>query len=200
MKKIMLLLSVLGIAGCNTIEEKKSAALESVLQKTAGIDTDIDNLKNSGKNKADMNITDDGLNLNERFKNGFGTVTATKESIALTISNEESGQDNILIGFTGTDLTKARPVKGKLNTGGDNSMSFGIANYKNNEADIMTAFDVEGAILSLKPEKTVIRLKGKIGYSEDASKPGKWKIFEGIITLNYPVFQALGNAKEDFVY
>lgn len=200
MKKIMLLLSVLGIAGCNTIEEKKSAALESVLQKTAGIDTDMDNLKNSGKNKADMNITDDGLNLNERFKNGFGTVTATKESIALTITNEEGGQDNILIGFTGTDLTQMRPIKGKMNTGGENSMSFSTANYKNNEADMMMAFDVEGAILSLKPEKTVIRLKGNIGYTQDAQHPEKWKAFEGTVTLNYPVFQALGNAKEDFFY
>lgn len=200
MKKIILIPIIFCIAGCGGIEEKKASALETVLKKTTGIDTDMDNLNNSEKNKADIDIKDDGLNLNQRFRNGFATITAAKEVIALTITNEEGGQDNILIGFTGTDLTQMRPIKGKMNTSGANSMSFSTANYKNNEADMMTAFDVEGEILSLKPEKTVIRLKGNIGYSQDAQHPEKWKAFEGTVTLNYPVFQALGSAREDFVY
>jgi hypothetical protein len=200
MKKIILIPIIFCIAGCGGIEEKKASALETVLKKTTGIDTDMDNLNNSEKNKADIDIKDDGLNLNQRFRNGFATITAAKEVIALTITNEEGGQDNILIGFTGTDLTQMRPIKGKMNTSGAISMSFSTANYKNNGADMMTAFDVEGEILSLKPEKTVIRLKGNIGYSQDAQHPEKWKAFEGTVTLNYPVFQALGSAREDFVY
>jgi hypothetical protein len=200
MKKIILIPIIFCIAGCGGIEEKKASALETVLKKTTGIDTDMDNLNNSEKNKADIDVKDDGLNLNQRFRNGFATITAAKEVIALTITNEEGGQDNILIGFTGTDLTQMRPIKGKMNTSGAISMSFSTANYKNNGADMMTAFDVEGEILSLKPEKTVIRLKGNIGYSQDAQHPEKWKAFEGTVTLNYPVFQALGSAREDFVY
>lgn len=200
MKKIFLIAIVFCIAGCGDNEEKKASALETVLKKTTGIDTDMDHLNNSEKNKADIDIKDQGLNLNERFKNGFATITAAKEVISLTITNEEGGQDNILIGFTGTDLTQMRPIKGRMNTSGENSMSFSTANYKNNEADMMMAFDVEGEILSLKPEKTVIRLKGNIGYTQDAQNPEKWKAFEGSVTLNYPVFQALGKAKEDFIY
>lgn len=200
MRNVIWIVIVFCIAGCNSNGGKNTSALETVLKEATGIDTDMDNLNNSEKNKADIDITDDGLNLNERFKNGFCTVTAAKESIALTITNEEDGQDNILIGFTGTDFTQMRPIKGKMNTSGENSMSFSTANYKNNEADIMTDFDVEGEIISLRPEKTVIRLKGNIGYTQDAQHPEKWKAFEGTVTLNYPVFQALGSAREDFVY
>lgn len=200
MKKAFLIVIGFCIAGCGSNKEKNSSALETVLINATGIDTDMDNLKNSGKNKADIDIKDNGLNLNERFRNGFATITAAKEVIALTITNEEGGQDNILIGFTGTDLTQIRPIKGKMNSNGDNSMSFSTANYKNNEADMMMAFDVEGEIASLKADKTVIRLKGNMGYASDAQSPEKWKAFEGTITLNYPVFQALGIAKEDFVY
>lgn len=200
MRNVILFVIVFCIAGCNSNEGKKTSALETVLEKATGIDTDMDNLNNSEKNKADMDIKDDGLNLNERFRNGFATITAAKKVISLTIANEEGGQDHILIGFTGTDLTQMRPIKGRMNTSGENSMSFSTANYKNNEADMMMAFDVEGEILSLKPEKTIVRLKGNIGYTEDAQNPEKWKAFEGTVTLNYPVFQALGMAKEDFIY
>lgn len=200
MRNVIWIVIVFCIAGCNSGEGNKTSALETVLEKTTGIDTDMENLNNSEKNKADIDIKDNGLNLNERFKNGFATITATKKVISLTITNKEGGQDNLLIGFTGTDLTQMRPIKGKMNTSGENSMSFSTANYKNNEADMMMAFDVEGEIISLKPEKTVIRLKGNIGYTADAQNPEKWKIFEGTLTLNYPVFQSLGNAKEDFVY
>lgn len=200
MKKVIFIISIFCIAGCNATEENNTSTLETILKKTTGIDTDIDNLNNSEKNKADVDITDDGLNLNQRFEKGFGTITATKESIALTITNEESGQDNILIGFTGADLTQMRPIKGRLNNSGDDFMSFSTANYKNNAADMMISFDVEGEIVSLQPEKTIVRLKGSMGYGADAQSPEKWKRFEGTITLNYPVFQAIGSAKEDFVY
>lgn len=200
MRNVIWIVIVFCIAGCNSNEGKKTSAFETVLEKATGVDTDMDNINNSEKNKADIDIADDGLNLNERFKNGFATITAAKEVISLTITDKENGQDNILIGFTGTDLTKMRPIKGRMNTSGENSMSFSTANYKNNEADMMMAFDVEGEIISLRPEKTVIRLKGNIGYTQDAQHPEKWKAFEGTVTLNYPVFQALGSAREDFVY
>lgn len=200
MKKISCLICLCVLAGCNTLEEKKSAALETVLEQASGIDTDIDNLKNTGSNKAEVDISDDGLNLNERFNNGFATITAAKEVIALTITKEENGQDNILLGFTAPDLTQMRPIKGRMNTGGENSMSFSTANYKNNEADIMMAFEVEGTIIAMNPEQTIIRIKGQLGYTADAQNPGKWKAFAGTITLNYPVFQAMGCAKEDFIY
>ncbi|MBX9449753.1 MAG: hypothetical protein KL787_08575 [Taibaiella sp.] len=153
MRNVILFVIVFCVAGCNSNEEKKTSALETVLKKTTGIDTDLNNLNNSEKNKAEIDIADDGLNLKERFKNGFATITAAKEVISLTITNEENGQDHILIGFTGTDLTQMRPIKGRMNTNGENSMSFSTANYKNNEADMMMAFDVEGEIISLKPEK-----------------------------------------------
>ena len=200
MRNLILFVIVFGVAGCNSNEEKKASAWETVLKKTTGIDTDMDNLKNSEKNKVEIDIADDGLNLKERFKNGFATITAAKEVISLTITNEENGQDHILIGFTGTDLTQMRPIKARMNTNGENSMSFSMANYKNNEADMMMAFDVEGEIISLKPEKAVIRLKGNIGYMADDQHPEKWKAFEGTLTLNYPVFQALGKDRKDFVY
>lgn len=200
MRNVLWIVIVFYIAGCNSNGGKNTSILETVLEKATGIDTDMNNINNSEKNKADIDIKDSGLNLNERFRNGFATITATKEVISLTITNEEGGQDNILIGFTGTDLTQIRPIIGKMNTSGENSMTFSTANYKNNEADMMMAFDVEGEILSLKPEKTVIRLKGNIGYTADAQHPEKWKAFGGTVTLNYPVFQALGNDKEDFVY
>ncbi|MBL7707294.1 MAG: hypothetical protein JNM21_17240 [Taibaiella sp.] len=200
MKRIYCLICLCVLAGCNTIQEKKTSALETVLEQATGIDADIDNLKNTGSNKAEIDISDDGLNLNERFNNGFATITAAKEVISLTITREENGQDNILLGFTGPDLTQMRPIEGRMNKSGENSMSFATAKYEKNEADMMMAFEVEGEIISLKPEQTVIRLKGQLGYAADAQTPGKWKAFAGTITLNYPVFQALGSAKEDFIY
>lgn len=188
------------ITGCNGNENNKNTALETFIKKTTDVEVDFEYPENSEKNKADIAINDNGLNLKERFNNGFATISVNKEVISITITNEENGLDHLLIGFTNNDFTQLRPIKGKLNKDGDNSMSFSTVNYKDNQMDMMTGFIVEGEIISLKPEKIVIKLKGEMGYTIDSENPDKWKKFEGVITLNVPIFQALGNTKDEFVY
>ncbi len=204
MKKLSLLIALSALISCGKTDEMKHKAsgsiVESVLESATGIDADTENIQNSENNKAEIEFTDDGINLNQRFQNGFGTITATSETIAITVTGGENGQDNLLIGFTGKDLTQNHPLKAKTNNPDGNSMSFSAVDYSNNGMDMMITYEAEGEIIHFKPEKTVINMKGKMGYAADAEKPEKWKQFEGTVTLNYPVFQAIGNSKDDFTY
>lgn len=200
MRKEITLAVMLSLFGCGRVEEKKNSLVESVIKQATGIDADIDNILESTENRARVELKDSGLDLNQRFKNGFATITVSKETIAITISADNSGQDNILIGFTGKDLTRLRPIKGELAKSGENSMSFSTMNYRDNNMEMMTSFNMSGEIVSLNLEKTVIEINGNIGYPSDAESRDKWKHIEGTIELNRPVFQSLGSAKEDFMY
>lgn len=203
MRKLSLLIAISALSCGKTDEMKQKASgsiVESVLESATGIDADTKNIQNSESNKATLDFKDEGINLNKRFQNGFGTITATSQSIAITVTGGENGQDNLLIGFTGNDLTQNHPLKAKMNNPDGNSMSFSTADYSNNGMDMMISYEAEGEIIQFKPEKTVIKIKGKMGYAADADKPEKWRQFEGVFTLNYPVFQAMGNSKEDFIY
>ncbi len=85
------------------------------------------------------------------------------------------------------------------NTGGV-SMSFSMMSIENNGINTLISHEAEAEIIQFTEKKTIIKVKGKIGYPADATSPEKPKDYEGTITLNYPVFQALGSSKEDFTY
>lgn len=153
-----------------------------------------------GKNKPEVNIVLDGEDIGKRFKDGFGSVTASKETVAITVAGGENGQDNILIGFTGKDLTTLRPIAGKMVKGENDGFTFSITRITDNSMEVQLSFEAEGEIVSWQKEKIVIKVKGKTGNSSDAENPDKWKAYEGTITLNYPVFQVLGGKKEAFLY
>lgn len=203
MKRIILTIPcfLLLITGCQEAKNKAgTSAVEKAIEAASGrkIDAlDVDNIEN---NNAVVDVTVDGKNLQSHFKKAFGSITASKETIAITIAGGENGQDNILLGFTGKDLNAERPIKGKMVKGENDGFTFSITKVTDNGMDVQLSFEAEGEIVSLQKDKIVIKIKGKTGSSLDAEKPENWKPYEGKITLNYPVFQAIGNSKEDFVY
>ena len=84
--------------------------------------------------------------------------------------------------------------------GENNGFTFSITKVTNNAIYMQLSFEAEGEIVSIQKDKVVIKIKGKTGSSSDTENPEKWKSYGGIITLNYPVFQALESSKEDFIY
>lgn len=192
------------IFSCSKIEEKQKEAstslIENALETATGNEIDVLDVDNIEKNSATVDIKMEGENLNKKFENGFGSITASKETIAITINAGEEGQDNILLGFTGKDLTQNHPIKAKVNNSEGVSMSFSTMRFNDNGMNTMISHEAEAEIVQLSAEKTIIKIKGKIGNPADAENPEKLKSFEGTITLNYPVFQALGSSKEDFTY
>lgn len=189
---------------CNKLEEKKkevsTSLIENAFKSAAGNEFDALDVNSIDKNTAVVEVKVGDENLSKRFEKGFGNITASKETIAITISAGEQSHDNILIGFTGKDLTQNHPIKAKMNNSEGVSMSFSMMNIENNNMIALISQEAKAEILQLTEAKTVIHVKGKISYPADVESPEKWKDYEGTITLNYPVFQALGSSKEDFIY
>lgn len=203
MKKLMLTIPcfLLLSAGCQEAKNSVSTSLaEKSIEAATGKKIDMADADHIEDNNAVVDIIIGDENQKKHFKKGFGSITASKETIAITISGGENGQDNMLLGFTGKDLTADRPIKGKMIKGENAGFTFSIMKVTNNGMDAQLSFEAEGEIISLQKDKIVIKVKGKIGGSIDAENPDKWKSYAGTITLNYPVFQALGSTKEDFLY
>lgn len=203
MNKIFLTLSCASIilSGCGDTSNKVSTSLvEKTIEAATGKKVDALDVNHIEDNNAVVDVTIGDENLQDHFKKGFGNITASKETIAITIAGGENGQDNILMGFTGKDLTAERPIKGKMVKGENDGFTFSITRVTDNAMDVQLSFEAEGEIVSLQKDKIVIKVKGKTGSSSDAENPEKWKTYEGTITLNYPVFQALESSKEDFIY
>lgn len=203
MKKTILTIpcSLLLLTGCQEMKNKAGSSLvEKTIEAATGKKVGTLDVNHIEDNNAIVDITIGDENLQDHFKKGFGSITASKETIAITIAGGENGQDNILMGFTGKDLNAERPIKGKMVKGENDGFTFSITRVTNNAMDVQLSFEAEGEIVSLQKDKIVIKVKGKTGSSSDAENPDKWKPYEGTITLNYPVFQALGSSKEDFIY
>lgn len=203
MNKIFLTLfaATLILTGCGDTGNKAGTSLiEKTIEATTGKKVDALDVDHIEDNNAVVDVTIGDENLQDHFKKGFGSITASKETIAITIAGGENGQDNILMGFTGKDLTALRPIAGKMVKGENDGFTFSITKVADNAMDVQLSFEAEGKIVSLQKDKVVINVKGKTGSSMDAENPEKWKSYEGTITLNYPVFQAMGSSKEDFIY
>ncbi|SFH12480.1 hypothetical protein [Pedobacter insulae] len=196
---------LLALCGCGQSKDDKNGVSTSLIEKSikaaSGNKLDAMNVDDIEKNNALVDVTVDGENLQAQFKNGFGSITASKETLAITISGGENGQDNILIGFLGKDLTTLRPISGKMTNGENDGFTFSIMKaVENGGVETWMSFEAEGEIIKLQKDKTIIKVKGKIGLPTDVETPEKWKVYEGTVTLNFPVFQALGSSKEDFIY
>ena len=204
MKKLSLIAIGMVIFSCNKLEEKKNEAstslIENVLEAATGNEIDALDVDNIEKNSSVVEVEIDGVNIQKDFENGFGSITASKETIAITIAGGENGQDNILLGFTGKDLTSEKPIKGKMVKGENAGFTFSMMKVVGNNMEALISMEAEGEIISMNAEKTVIRIKGSLSTTLDAENPENWKKYEGTITLNYPVFQALGSSKDDFTY
>ena len=204
MKNSLICSCILLVLSCNKLEEKKkelhTSIVETAIETASGQEFDALDVNDIEKNRSDVDVQIGDENLQNRFENGFGSITASKETIAITIAGGENGQDNILIGFTGKDLTSMRPIAGKMVVGENDGFTFSKTISKDNAMEVQMSYEAEGEITQLKNDKVIIKVKGKIGSPMDAEKPQNWKDYEGTITLNYPVFQALGNSKEDFIY
>lgn len=189
------------LVGCKDATNKTStSALEKSIEAVSGKKIDMADVDNIEKNKSEVNLVLGSESISKNFENAFGSITASKETIAITIAGGENGQDNILIGFTGKTLIAERPIKGKMVKGENDGFTFSIMKVTDNGMDVQLSYEAEGEIVSLQKDKVVIKIKGKIGSSLDSEKPENWKPFDGTITLNYPVFQALDSSKEDFLY
>lgn len=203
MKKILLTIPccLLLLAACKDAKnEAATSVLEKSIEAVSGKKMDLADVDNIEKNKPEVDLVLDDENISNRFKNGFGSITASKETIAITINGGENGQDNILLGFTGKDLISERPIKGKIAKGENSGFTFSMMKVNDNGAETFVSFEAKGEIIAISETKTVIKVKGSLASTLDADSPEKWQPYEGTITLNHPVFQAIGNSKEDFTY
>jgi len=199
---LSLSLALLLITGCNDPSNKASTSIaEKTIEAISGNKIDAVDITKVEKNNSIIDVAIGDENLKNHFKNSFGSITASKETIAITIAQVDGGQDNIVMGFTGKDLTALSPITGKITKGENDGFTFSIMKVTQNSGmEVLISFEAEGEITTLQKDKVVIKVKGKIGSSSDAENPDKWQAYEGTITLNYPVFQALGSKKEDFLY
>ncbi len=206
MSKIIVILSgcILLLSACTQIKEKKSEIATSLVEKSleavSGQKIDVLDIDHIGDNYAVVDVQFGDENLEDLFKKGFGSITASKETIAITVAGGEKGQDNIIIGFTGKDLIAERPIRGKMVKGENDGFVFSKSRVTDKGMEVQMSFEAEGEIVSLQKDKVVIKVKGKTGSSLDAENPEKWKPYEGTIILNHPVFQALQSSKDEFVY
>src|SRR5690606_24345173 len=118
------------LMGCSKLKEKKNEAATSLIEKAteaiSGQKMDALDVNHIEDNHAVVDITVGDENLQDHFKKGFGNITATKETIAIGIAGGENGEDNILIGFQGKDLTAERPIKGKMVKGENAGFTFSM--------------------------------------------------------------------------
>lgn len=174
--------------------------VEKTSGESAAHRVDPPGINTTTQNQVLVEILLDGKSLEPRFKNGFGSITAAKESIAITVNATDAQKENLLIGFTGEDLTASRPISGKTTAAAGNGFTLSLLRITDNGMDALISFEAEGTLVSLSTAKAVINVSGKLGYATDTENPEKWKAYKGTVTLNYPVFQAIGSSKEEFTY
>lgn len=209
MKNLLLLsLIIFFLTSCNFIEEKKndlgSSVTEKILEKASGYsDIDIADANDLDKNKVVVDIQLNGKNLQDKFKNSFGNITASKESIAITITNNLEGfSDNILLGFTAKDLTASKPIKGNMQSDDSNqtTFQFSLSHASENGMDIKLSQEASGEIIQLTDKKVIIKVSGKLYSMENFETPEKWENYSGTITMEYPAYITMGFKKEDLNY
>ncbi|WP_028787835.1 hypothetical protein [Terrimonas ferruginea] len=202
MQRLLILFSVLLVcSGCGEKKSEPSAmTAERAVEALSGKEPDARNSDNIERNNVDIDVLLDGENIGARFKDGFGSIVANRDEIVITVNATGERPDNLLIGFSATDLTTMRPIHGKTNAGDGKVFTLSLMKIIGDGMEAMMSFDAEGTIVSMSNTKTVIKVTGHLGYPADAENPEKWKKFHGTITLHYPVFQTVGIAKDDVIY
>lgn len=203
MQRLLLILfsALLVCSGCGEKKKEPSAlTAERAIEALSGKEPDTRDGGTIERNNVDIDVLLDGENIGARFKDGFGSIAAARDEIVITVNATGERPDNLLIGFSATDLTTLRPIHGKTNAGDGKVFTLSLMKIIGNGMETMMSFDAEGTIVSMSNEKTIIKVAGHLGYPADAEDPEKWKKYQGTITLHYPVFQTVGIAKEDFIY
>lgn len=204
----VLFLAINILPSCNFIEDKKNdlatSAAEKILEKTTGMsDIEIADISNEDKSIAKVDVQVNGKNIQDKFKNAVGYITASKESIAITISKDFDGySDNIILGFTGKDLTAKKPVKGSMKSSNSENISFqfSMSHITENGLENKLSQEAFGEITQLTDAKAIIKVSGKLYSLENYESPEKWEDFSGTITIEYPIYNAMGVKKEELNY
>lgn len=206
MKNIILpfLLITTGTA-CNFISEKKNEAAssltEGIIEKATGQKMDAPDVNNVDKNKVLVQVTVGGEDIGNRFRDGQGSVTASKESMAITINKQEGSSTvhSLVLGFTGTDLTKLKPIKGHEDSDSNDEarFTFSISTITENGMSVMLSQKAYGEIRTLNDNTVFIAVNGEMAAPQDVEDPGKWQSFEGSIEIQFPLYTTLGISKEE---
>src|SRR5690606_20296495 len=106
---------------CGSGEDKRNEVSQSIIKNTTGLDIDKKNVDQIENNRVAFKLTTDEYGLNEKFNNAWSAITATKETIAITITSKDNESEHILMGFTSNDYTSMRPISGNMK---DNTMTF----------------------------------------------------------------------------
>ena len=209
MKNLFLLIIAFSLlSSCNFIEDKKrdltTSATEKILEKISGAsDVEFTDVNNLDKNNTIVDIQVNGKNLKNDFKNAFGSITASKETIAITISKENDGSSfNIIMGFTEKDLTASKPIKGDIQSTDSDKISFqfSISSFGENKMDSKLSQEGKGEIIKLTDKEVIIKVSGKIFSQENYDNPEKWENYSGTIIMQYPVYNSMGISKDDLNY
>lgn len=208
MRKLLMPLMLLSlVSSCNMVNDAKEkvakGATETLIEKATGHKVDAADVSNVDKNKVIVQLTLDGESLQRNFEGGMGTITATPGTIAITASKETDGKhESILIGFTATELGGIKPLKGSVAGGSDMDakFQFSISSISENEMYTMIAQEGTAVVESLNDSKVFIRIDAKIAAPQDSEHPEKWKTVKGSLTIDYPLFNAMGMKKNEIAY
>lgn len=208
MKKLLfpLVLAILG-ASCGAVDsakEKASTSLaESMIEKATGQKVDMPDANNVKKNKVYVKLKMGDEDLEAKFKEAFGSITGSKETIAITAQVEKDQKATaLMLSFTGKDLTQLKPIKGSVDSKNESEakMMIMLSTYSENGVESIIAKEGTAEIVSISDNKIVIKIKGKMCEAQDIETPAKWKDIEGTVVFDYPVFTTLGIKKNEIQY
>ncbi|MDD3772275.1 MAG: hypothetical protein PHC38_06430 [Weeksellaceae bacterium] len=197
--KLTLILSLLfALTNCKKISEKVSTTVfEKAYESSTGQKIDAIEIGNMEKNKVTIDLKFGSPELDGRLNGDeiIGMVTAMEDAISVSVS-VDGGEVGMLMSFNGDELKNKKPIKGSPE--GDINFSAAIL-FMGRDVEGMESWssdDAVGELLTLNDKKAVLKAKGtftKIGGEEKVP-------FDGTITIDYPVFQAIGGKKSDFEY
>ncbi len=196
------------LTACNVIEEKKNdlakSVTETALEKITGVsDIEVTDINQTDKNEATVDIVLNGKNLQGNFRTAIGTVTATQEGLAITVTQEaENATQSILLGFTGQDLASHKPFKGTMLAENPDQIKFHFSMMKTTDVGMETKMSQEayGEILKLSDEEVTIKVSGKLSAPGNFESPQKWESYDGTITIKHPIYSSIGVSKSALNY
>ena len=157
------MLLLLLASSCSSISDSKDAAstslAESILEKATGQKLDMADAKNLEKIKIFVKLQVGSENLESVFEGAVANVTGSKETIVISAIKEVDNQQlSLMIGFTATDLTTMRPIKGSINTEDPSEANLMISLATISENGIETMISKEGfaEIVSINDNKVVV--------------------------------------------
>lgn len=197
-KSVFMLFVLASLTSCKNATEKVAASVfEKAMESATGEKIETFDIGNAAKTKATVDLNFGDQRLNNFFKDDdvVGMATAMEDALSITVSIG-GGEKSLSLNFNGDDLKNKKPLKGSA----DGDVKFSLAVLLMGEEfggmEAWTSEDAVGELVTVSDKKLVVKANGTlIKPNGDGGIP-----FDGTVTIDYPIFQAMGVSKSDFEY